>query len=167
MGRANLSEQEHFEDFFEEFLEELGKIAEVEEMVVCKNAGDHMFGNTYVRFASEKDAETAKKHFEGRYYAGRQINCLYTAVTDFREGRCRQFDERTCNRGDFCNFLHLMPVPKFARQLFASSRYHKKRRDRGDTSDNEAENDTASKNKHKLQVKYRRKFPIRGTSRDR
>ena len=31
----------------------------------------------------------------GRFYAGRMLSCEYSPVTDFREARCRQFDEGT------------------------------------------------------------------------
>ena len=37
---------------------------------------------------------------------------FWCAVTDFREARCRSYDEATCNRGGHCNFLHLMPVSR-------------------------------------------------------
>lgn len=33
-------------------------------------------------------------------------------MTDFREARCRQFDEESCSRGGYCNFMHLKKVPQ-------------------------------------------------------
>ncbi len=32
-------------------------------------------------------------------YSGRPIVCEFSPVTDFREARCRQYDEATCGRG--------------------------------------------------------------------
>lgn len=43
----------------------------------------------------------------GRYYAGRVLEVEYSPVTDFREARCRQFDETKCERGGYCNFMHI------------------------------------------------------------
>ena len=48
----------------------------------------------------------------GRFYGGRPLMVEYSPVTDFREARCRSYDEATCNRGGHCNFLHLMPVSR-------------------------------------------------------
>jgi splicing factor U2AF subunit len=31
-------------------------------------------------------------------------------VTDFKEARCRQFDEGVCSRDGFCNFMHSKSV---------------------------------------------------------
>ena len=42
---------------------------------------------------------------------GRPIQAEFSPVTDFREARCRDFDENACQRGGFCNFLHVKPVP--------------------------------------------------------
>lgn len=69
--------------------------------------GDHMVGNVYVKFSDEEDAEKANSTLFGRYYAGRPLECEYSPVTDFREARCRQYDEGTCNRGGYCNFMHV------------------------------------------------------------
>jgi len=38
---------------------------------------------------------------------GRPIVAELSPVTDFREARCRQYDMGECNRGGFCNFMHL------------------------------------------------------------
>ena len=35
------------------------------------------------------------------------LTCEYSPVTDFREARCRQFDEGECSRGGYCNFMHI------------------------------------------------------------
>ena len=76
-------------------------------MQVCENLGDHMVGNVYVKFADEEDAEKSLLSLNGRFYAGRLLVCEYSPVTDFREARCRQFDEGTCSRGGYCNFMHV------------------------------------------------------------
>ena len=35
----------------------------------------------------------------GRYYSGKVITPEFSPVTDFRESRCRQYDEGNCTRG--------------------------------------------------------------------
>lgn len=51
--------EEAFEDFYEEILEELMKFGEIEELHVLENLGDHMFGNAYVKFHTEEEAEVS------------------------------------------------------------------------------------------------------------
>jgi hypothetical protein len=36
----------------------------------------------------------------------------FSPVTDFREATCRQFEENTCNRGGYCNFMHVKPISR-------------------------------------------------------
>ena len=109
----------HFEDFYEEVFLELANYGELEELIVCDNIGDHLVGNVYVKFAKESDAENCMKCLTGRYYAGKLIIPEYSPVTDFREARCRQYDEGVCSRGGYCNFMHLKHLSKsFKRSLF-------------------------------------------------
>ncbi|KAG5553411.1 hypothetical protein RHGRI_011329 [Rhododendron griersonianum] len=54
---------------------------------------------------------------------GRPIIVDYSPVTDFREATCRQYDEDVCNRGGYCNFMHLKKISReLRRQLFGSRR---------------------------------------------
>ncbi|OQR98556.1 splicing factor U2AF 35 kDa subunit [Achlya hypogyna] len=104
------SVDEDFEDFFEEVFEELCKFGKVDELNVCDNLGDHLVGNVYAKFDDEECAAAAQKALYGRFYGGRPLICEFSPVTDFREARCRQFDEGTCNRGGYCNFMHIKMV---------------------------------------------------------
>lgn len=99
--------QEEFDDFYEEVYDELAKFGEIEELNVCENLGDHMVGNVYVKFADEEATDDALKGLFGRFYAGRPLVCEFSPVTDFREARCRQYDEAVCTRGGYCNFMHI------------------------------------------------------------
>lgn len=103
---------EEFEDFYEEVFEELCKFGKLEELNICDNLGDHLVGNVYAKFEDEEHAAAAQKALYGRFYAGRPLVCEFSPVTDFREARCRQFDEGTCNRGGYCNFMHIKTVPR-------------------------------------------------------
>jgi len=147
---------EHYKDFYEDVLAEMIKFGDVEELVICENLGDHMFGNTYVKFATEEQAHKALINLRGRYYCGRIVQAEYSPVTDFREGRCRQFDEHNCLRGGYCNFLHLKTVPRFTRRYLRKTRLRNRYR-------------------HPYGAEYQKKvrdddwpkFPVRGTSEER
>ncbi len=109
----------HFEDFYEEVFLELCKYGELEEMNVCDNVGDHLMGNIYAKYYREEDAKSALTALNGRYYAGRIIHCEYSPVTDFGEARCREYDEGSCTRGGYCNFLHFKHISRsFKQSLF-------------------------------------------------
>ncbi|PWA50057.1 splicing factor U2af small subunit A [Artemisia annua] len=115
--------QDHFEDFYEDLFEELNKYGEIESLNVCDNLADHMVGNVYVQFREEEYASKALKNLTGRYYAGRPIIVDFSPVTDFREATCRQYEENTCNRGGYCNFMHLKKIGRdLRRQLFGRYR---------------------------------------------
>jgi len=130
-----VDDTQHFEDFYEELLEELDKFGEIEQLHVVENLGDHMFGNVYVKFHSEEEAEKCCNALRGRYYAGRLVMPEYSPVTDFREARCRQFDEDHCNRGGYCNFMHLKHVPpNLKRVMEKAARRHRDRRHRRHSS---------------------------------
>ena len=103
--------QESLDDFYEEVFEECQKYGKVEDIQVCENLGDHMVGNVYIKFGDEEDADEALRGLHGRYFACRPLSCEFSPVTDFREARCRQFDEGgsngACARGPYCNFMHI------------------------------------------------------------
>jgi len=117
-----VDDTEFFEDFFEEILEEFAKFGAVEGLHIVENLGDHMFGNVYVQFHYEEGAEKCLSSMSGRYYAGRLVVPEFSPVTDFREGRCRQHDEDTCNRGGYCNFMHMKHLSRQMRRLLKEAR---------------------------------------------
>ena len=88
--------QKGFEEFYEEVFLELSNYGELEDLIVCDNVGDHLLGNVYVKYSTEEGAENCIKGLTGRYYAGKMIVPEYCPVTDFREARCRQYDEGEC-----------------------------------------------------------------------
>ena len=117
--------QEEFDEFYEEVYDELAGYGEIEELNVCENLGDHMVGNVYCKFADEEHADAALKALFGRFYAGRPLVCEFSPVTDFREARCRQYDEAVCTRGGYCNFMHIR-TPSRSLRKDLEKRYKKK-----------------------------------------
>jgi len=115
--------EEHLVDFYEDVATELSNFGELEELHVCNNLGDHLMGNVYAKFYDEEGAAAAQQALHGRFYAKRALICEFSPVTDFREARCRQFDQRECTRGGYCNFMHLYKIPHdVERRLFGSRR---------------------------------------------
>lgn len=104
--------KEDFLSFYEDFYEELSKFGRIEALHICDNLGDHMLGHAYCKFSEEEEAADALNVMNGRYYDGRQMEVEFSPVLDFREARCRDFDEDSCRRGGFCNFMHVKPVPQ-------------------------------------------------------
>lgn len=103
---------------------------------VCDNLADHLVGNVYVKFREEESARAAALALAGRYYSGRPILVEFSPVTDFRESTCRQYEENTCNRGGYCNFMHLRPISRDLRKrLFGRYRAPSPPRDRRDDRD--------------------------------
>lgn len=45
-------------------------------------------------------------------FSGRPIIVDFSPVTDFREATCRQYEENVCNRGGYCNFMHLKKISR-------------------------------------------------------
>jgi splicing factor U2AF subunit len=113
----------HFEDFYEEVFLEMANFGEIEELVVCDNIGDHVIGNVYVKYFDENDAERAMKSLTGRYYAGKLIMPEYSPVTNFRDARCRQYEEGSCSRGGYCNFMHLKYVSRSFKKSLVRQMY--------------------------------------------
>ncbi|KAJ6793152.1 splicing factor U2af small subunit B-like [Iris pallida] len=122
--------QEHFEDFYEDIFEELTKFGEIESLNICDNLADHMVGNVYVQFKEEDQAAAALRALQGRFYSGRPIIVDFSPVTDFREATCRQFEENSCNRGGYCNFMHVKQIGRELRRKL----YGRYRRSRGSRS---------------------------------
>ncbi|KAK4753081.1 hypothetical protein SAY87_021879 [Trapa incisa] len=123
--------QEHFEDFYEDIFEELNKFGEIESLNVCDNLADHMIGNVYVQFKEEDQAAAALQALQGRFYSGRPIIADFSPVTDFREATCRQFEEENCNRGGYCNFMHVKMIGReLRRRLFGRYRGYRIRSSR-------------------------------------
>ena len=46
------------------------------------------------------------------FLLGRPIIVDFSPVTDFREATCRQYEENICNRGGYCNFMHLKKISR-------------------------------------------------------
>ncbi|KAM0789632.1 hypothetical protein ACM66B_000436 [Microbotryomycetes sp. NB124-2] len=127
---SGMSEQElqkYFDQFYEDVYCELVKFGNLLEMHVCDNVGDHLIGNVYARFDWEDEAQSAVEALNKRWYAGRPLFAELSPVTDFREACCRQNDLGQCDRGGFCNFMHLRhPSRKLLKELQRQQKMERK-----------------------------------------
>lgn len=82
-----------------------------------------MIGNLWVKFANEDSAKAAMNAMQGLAYAGRVIQAEFVPVTDFREAKCRKFNEGYCDRGGYCNFLHPKYVSRSQRKALEKWMY--------------------------------------------
>merc|ERR1711884_770615 len=127
----DLEAQEHYDDFFDEiYTEAEEKYGEIEEMNVCDNLGDHLVGNVYIKMKDEDDAIKVCNEINNRWFDGRPIYAELSPVSDFREACCRQYELGECNRGGFCNFMHLKPISRQLRKALYKRNKYKKREDR-------------------------------------
>ena len=102
----------HFEQFYEEIFVELSNFGEIKDLSVVDNLGDHLIGNVYVRYNDEASASKAYTSLAGKYYHSNLVDEEYCPIINIRDCRCKKFDEGLCQRGPFCNFLHLKEVNK-------------------------------------------------------
>ena len=106
---------------------ELVKFGNLLEMHVCDNVGDHLIGNVYARYEWEDEAQACVDAMNERWYSGRPLYAELSPVTDFREACCRQNDMGECNRGGFCNFMHLREPPtEMIKELHAQQRLERR-----------------------------------------
>jgi len=153
--------QQHLEAFYIEVFLELANYGEIEDLVVVDNLCDHMIGNVYVKYYHEEDAERALMKLTGRFYSGKLIQAEYTTVSDFREARCRAFHETRCNRGAYCNFMHIKHIPRaikrrVVREMYddhpeylGQKRESKKEKDRDRGKDKEKKEKDRSRSRHR------------------
>ena len=119
------SSLDHFYKFYEEIFIELSNFGELKELNVCDNLGDHMIGNVYAKFANEEYASRAYNTLAGKYYHSNLVQEEYSPVVNFKECRCRNYEEDRCERGGFCNFLHLKHVSRTLERSLKDEMYEK------------------------------------------
>jgi splicing factor U2AF subunit len=160
--------REDFLVFYEDVFLELSKYGTISELHVVDNQSDHMIGHTYVLYESEEQAADALEDLMnpqhnngiGRTYDGTPIVAEYSPVTDFREARCRDYDEGSCARSGFCNFLHskYVPIPLIRDlQDEAAERRRKKRIQQEEEAAEAAEKEERERKKRKKHDSKREK----------
>ena len=161
-----------FETFYEEVFLKFAEFGKLEELNVCDNLGDHLIGNVIARFSTDEQATKALSSLSNKFYNNRPIYIEFSPVTDFRESICKQNDKSSCDRGAFCNFLHLKYISKrFKDSLFDQMFYEhpeylkrtteyrrKRRRDRSNSSNRSDLVSCSSKERIKIIDKWDKEF---------
>lgn len=131
-------------------------------MIVCDNVGDHLVGNVYVRYRSEEEASKAADELNNRFYGGRPLYAELSPVTDFREACCRQFEMNECNRGGFCNFMHIKkPTDSLRQALFAAQRMERRLR----RAQRERQREEERSGRNRRDEEDRRQLPVTESAR--
>uniref|UniRef100_H0XT46 Zinc finger CCCH-type, RNA binding motif and serine/arginine rich 2 n=1 Tax=Otolemur garnettii TaxID=30611 RepID=H0XT46_OTOGA len=102
---------QQFLDFYDDVLPEFKNVGKVIKFKVSCNLEPHLRGNVYVQYQSEEECQTALSVFNGRWYAGRQLQCEFCPVTRWKMAICGLFEIKQCPRGRHCNFLHVFRNP--------------------------------------------------------
>ncbi|XP_064878700.1 uncharacterized protein zrsr2 isoform X2 [Oncorhynchus nerka] len=103
--------QQQFVDFYEDVLPEFRTAGKVVQFKVSCNFEPHLRGNVYVQFDTEEQCKEAFMMFNGRWYAGKQLQCEFSPVTRWKTAICGLFDRQKCPKGKHCNFLHVYRNP--------------------------------------------------------
>ncbi|CDO97650.1 unnamed protein product [Coffea canephora] len=108
-------EVEHsYEEFYEDVHTEFLKFGEIVNFKVCRNGSYHLRGNVYVHYRELDSAVLARRFINGRYFAGKQVNCEFVGVTRWKVAICGEYMKsklKTCSRGTACNFIHCFRNP--------------------------------------------------------
>lgn len=158
---ANLeySEEETYQqflDFYHDVLPEFKNVGKVIQFKVSCNLEPHLRGNVYVQYQSEEECQAALSLFNGRWYAGRQLQCEFCPVTRWKVAICGLFEMQKCPKGKHCNFLHVFRNPNNEfrdanRDIYlppASTGSSGKNSDRGDRKDHREESYSKSRSHH-------------------
>nr|XP_045015456.1 U2 small nuclear ribonucleoprotein auxiliary factor 35 kDa subunit-related protein 2-like [Jaculus jaculus] len=102
---------QQFLDFYHDVLPELQLVGRVVQFKVSCNLEPHLRGNVYVQYRSEEECQAAFALLNGRWYAGRRLQCQFCPVTRWKMAICGLFEVGRCPRGPRCNFLHVFRNP--------------------------------------------------------
>ncbi|CDQ96252.1 unnamed protein product [Oncorhynchus mykiss] len=80
--------QQQFVDFYEDVLPEFRTAGKVVQFKVSCNFEPHLRGNVYVQFDTEEQCREAFVMFNGRWYAGKQLQCEFSPVTRWKTAIC-------------------------------------------------------------------------------
>ncbi|KAG7467170.1 hypothetical protein MATL_G00150590 [Megalops atlanticus] len=102
---------QQFLDFYQDVLPEFRSVGKVVQFKVSCNFEPHLRGNVYVQYETEQQCREAFITFNGRWYAGRQLQCEFSPVTRWKTAICGLYDRKKCPKGKHCNFLHVYRNP--------------------------------------------------------
>ncbi|CAN2387825.1 U2 small nuclear ribonucleoprotein auxiliary factor 35 kDa subunit-related protein, partial [Pristimantis euphronides] len=102
---------QQFLEFYEDVVPEFKNVGKLIQFKVSCNFEPHLRGNVYVQYQTEEECLQALSQFNGRWYAGRQLQCELSPVTKWKSAICGLYERQKCSRGKHCNFLHVFMNP--------------------------------------------------------
>ncbi|XP_075710530.1 U2 small nuclear ribonucleoprotein auxiliary factor 35 kDa subunit-related protein 2 [Rhinoderma darwinii] len=102
---------QQFLEFYADVVPEFKNVGKVIQFKVSCNFEPHLRGNVYIQYQTEEECLQALSQFNGRWYAGRQLQCEFSPVTKWKLAICGLFERQKCPRGKHCNFLHVFRNP--------------------------------------------------------
>lgn len=79
--------------------------------LTCCNHEAHLRGNLYIEYETTREALITYHKFNGRWYAGKQLNVNFCNIPSWRAAVCGLFFRNKCPKGNTCNFLHVFRNP--------------------------------------------------------
>ena len=77
-----------FREVYQDIRYEFENHGRLTRLLVCSNREPHLRGNVYASYATEREAMTSLLKFNGRYYAGRVVNCLFVNIPNWKSAIC-------------------------------------------------------------------------------
>ncbi|XP_058977165.1 U2 small nuclear ribonucleoprotein auxiliary factor 35 kDa subunit-related protein 1 isoform X2 [Musca domestica] len=99
-----------YEEFCNDVWPELEHFGKIVNFRTTRNAHPRG-GHVFVEYAEKRSALKAFTNLQNRFYAGRQLSVEFSHVTYWRGALCGLALGRKCNKGDKCNFLHILANP--------------------------------------------------------
>uniref|UniRef100_A0A2C9JJH9 Uncharacterized protein n=1 Tax=Biomphalaria glabrata TaxID=6526 RepID=A0A2C9JJH9_BIOGL len=100
-----------FKDFYEDIVPEFKSVGTIVQLKVCCNCEPHLRGNVYVQYKRESAAQKAFEKFNARWYASRQLTCIFVNIESWKSAICGLASKKRCPKGKSCNFLHVFRNP--------------------------------------------------------
>ncbi|CAG9769155.1 unnamed protein product [Ceutorhynchus assimilis] len=101
----------NYKEFFFDVVMEMEKCGKIKNFFTCCNHEAHLRGNVYIQFKTTRDALLSYHKFNGRWYAGRQLNVEFCTIENWNSAICGLFFRNKCPKGNSCNFLHIFDNP--------------------------------------------------------
>ena len=80
-----------FREFYRDIKSEFEKCGRIIQIKVCCNKSLHLRGNVYIQYKKENDATKAFQTFNGRWYAGKQLSCMFISIDNWKPAVCGKF----------------------------------------------------------------------------
>lgn len=119
----NSEMQDHFREFYQDVIPELESFGKIKILKCCRNTEVHLRGNLYIEYYTEREAARAWRNLNGRWYAGKKLNCEFVNWTCWKSAICGMLK---CPKGSrACNFIHPFRNPRDKYDFRPSARVSK------------------------------------------